>query len=845
MAKSGRNQRGKPKKRRLLLKISISLAVLMSIPLVIGIVGYYRYSAELPDLWELENYRPPIITTIYDEEGRVVAEYFIERRKVVPIEKIPKQLIEALVSTEDKRFWTHHGIDYMGITRALYQNIKAGHIVRGASTLTQQLARSFYLSREKTLDRKIKEALLAYRIERDLSKQEILFLYLNQVYLGNSSYGVEAAAENYFGKTVDELSLAEMAMIAGIPKAPSRINPVADMKKAKERLEIVLKSMVREGKISGADAKKALNEKLEVKKFKDISRSRAPYFAEWVRKEIQRKYGTKKLYEGGLKVFTTVNIDHDKYAHEAVRKGLRRLDKLMGFRGPVTNIKKKKEREAYVKALAKNFGKSGPNEGDILRGLVLGKSRAGKDIKLNVGGWTATVPGKYSKWAKRLNERPYKKLKGHTKPTSRFVPGDVLEIKVKSVDPASKTLAARLDQPPMIQAGLISFDPFTGEIRAMVGGMDFNVSEFNRAMQAKRQVGSSFKPIYYAAAIEAGYNPANVIFDSPVILPGQSKLWRPRNFGNKFSGPQTMYIALTKSINTISVKIMQDIGVDYAITFANQMGIDTELPPDLTLALGTATMNIKVLSKAYATFANGGERTPLTYITRIYDRDGYMIGTPKIPDPDEGRPALGGGVYLSADEYLEHIKKLAEKKKSDPDWYNHRRKQILALIGEKAYSSQTAFIMVGMMKGVVNAGTAREARVVGWEVAGKTGTTNKFKDALFIGFTPTLLCGVWVGHDDNRLSLGREGTGGHAAAPIFKSYMVKALKGQKRVKFKRPEGIVYLTFDAETGTLPGPYSKRVVTAPFLEGTELEPAEQIDEVDEDWFRQDFDATDAIP
>ena len=630
--------------------IKISIAVIMisvTALTVFGVASYFYFTHNLPSIETLKNYKPSTVTKIFSEDGEVIGEFFYEKREVVSLDRIPNHLIQAFIAGEDARFFQHKGLDYLAILRALFRNIFSGEMVQGGSTITQQVVKSLLLSPEKSFARKIREAILAYKIEKYLTKEEILFLYLNQIYLGHGAYGVAAAAESYFGKTVEELNIAESALLAGLPQAPSKSSPYQHPQQAKKRQVYILNRMVEEGFISSNEAIKATQTPYMIRSKEKPSIEKAPHFIEYIRRHIEEKYGKDALYKNGLQVFTTVNLYFQRTAQEAMESGLKEIDK----------------REKYPSA----------------------------------------------------------------------------------------------DMPFTPEGALICFNLETGYVEAMVGGRDFKKSQFNRAIQARRQTGSAFKPIVYASALDKGFTPASIIVDSPIVFEWGDKKWKPKNFEGKFSGPTTLRNALTHSINIVTVKIAQEVGIDYIKDYAQKLGISSPLHNDLSMALGSSSIPLYELTKAYAVFANQGNLFKPIFIRKILDRDGNLL--------EENLP-------------LFYSKESSEE--------------------ENILTPQTAYLMTYLLQGVVQHGTGWRARSLGRPVAAKTGTTDQFMDAWFIGYTPELITGIWVGFDEER-SLGENETGARAASPIWVTFLSKILKDKPIKDFPVPEGVEFMKINPKTG----------------------------------------------
>ena len=735
----------------------------------LSVVGVYFYlSKDLPKISSLKDYHPPLITTVYSDDGRTIAEFYKERRIVIPLSQMPDMLKEAFIAAEDSRFYSHTGIDFLSIIRAFFKNIEAGTIVQGGSTITQQVTKSFLLTPEKSYRRKIKEAILAYRIDKTLTKDEILFLYLNQIYLGHGAYGVEAAAENYFGKTSRELNLAEAAMLAGLPQAPSRYSPFSYPERAKERQIYVLNRMVAEGFISNIQATEAINTALDVKSRRNIYIEEVPYYTEHIRRYVEKKYGADLLYTGGLKIYAAVNIEMQKIAREEVERGLRALDKRQGYRGPLKKLKPEEIEQFSETVFEETNGQI--EDGQTVRGVVIAVDDVKKNVTVRVGKHYGQIQIDDMRWARKPDpEKAY--YQGRLKrPGEVLEPGDVILVKIKEKKEKDALWELSLEQTPKVEGALLSIESENGQVKAMIGGRDFRNSQFNRAIQSLRQPGSSFKPIIYAAAIDRGYTPATVLIDSPVVYQDTLRdfTWKPRNYEEKFHGRTLLRQALARSRNVITVKILKDIGIDYVIDYARKFGISANLSRDLSIALGSSGISLLEMVSAYSVFCNGGEMIQPVFITRILDRDGNVL--------EESNP-----------------------------------------VREKVIEKSTAYIMTSLLEGVVKNGTGRRVRALKRPVAGKTGTTNNLFDAWFIGYTPRYITGSWVGFDEGG-SLGKGETGSRAASPIFLNFMKRVLKDKPVRVFQVPEGVVFSKIDAETGLLPIPESKKTIFECFKEGT---------------------------
>jgi len=762
--------------RWMITGLVLLLVLVLSAAAGAGFLLYTQILHELPDVSKLKDYRPSLITTVYADNDEVAGKFYIERRILLPFSEIPDILVKAFIAIEDARFYQHGGIDFQGISRAFWANLRAKQITQGGSTITQQLAKTLFLSPERTIQRKIREILLALQIEKRFSKKEILELYLNQIYFGEGAYGVEAASETYFGKHVKDLSLSEAAMLAGLPKAPAHFDPYKEPDSALKRRSMVLVRMYGEHFISkdqmrAADAENIVLKKRE--KYQDVS----AYFIEHVRRYLMERYGSQELYRSGLEVHTTLNLTMQRAAFQSLREGLMEYDKRHGYRGPIghgsaSGEESKKPLEA---PLSRPQESRSVRVNDILEGTV-----ADLDGK---GAWVLTEAGKGFlpleglQWAgsavrKKDPSDPAKTV--WIKPKSLediLSQGDRILVRVVRSVPGSSGLFFSLEQEPEAQGAVICMQPSTGEIKAMVGGFDFEKSEFNRAVQSRRQPGSAFKPLIYAAAIEKGFSPATIIIDAPIIFdqPGMPEKWKPSNYSEKFYGPTRLRVALAKSINVVTVKLLQRVGVRNVVDLAKRLGITSPLDKNYSLALGSSGVTLQELTSAYSVFANQGRRAEPYFIRRITDYDGKVI--------EQREPS-----------------------------------------NEDAVSSDVAYIMTSMLEEVVRNGTGWKMQELGRPSAGKTGTTNNFQDALYIGFVPDLIAGVWVGYDDMR-SLGNGETGARAAAPIWLSFMRKATLNSERMPFPVPDDVVLVKIDSKTGLLPSSENQETYFECFRKGSE--------------------------
>ncbi len=740
----------------------------------------YHYNKNLPNIDSLKNYRPPVTSFVYSNNGKIIGKFYKEDRIFVPLKKIPKIVVNAFIAAEDENFYNHKGIDILSIIRALIKDIKARKIVQGGSTITQQVVKSFLLTPEKKFSRKIKEAILAYKIENFLTKEQILTLYLNQIYLGYNSYGVAAACENYFGKKLKDITLAEAAMLAGLPKAPSYYSPAKNYYRAKVRQKYVLNQMVKNNIITPDEAFKAFKQEIKIVPRKNYNIKVAPYFLDYIRKYMEEKYGKENLLTQGYKIYTTVNLRYQKYAREALKKGLEEFEQRKGFSGPVDHINLL-NLNSYLEDL-KKFNKFPLKKNKIYKGVIIWIDkknnyaivRLSKKIK-------GIIRFKNNKWIayKRLEEG--KKFVS-TKIYNILKKGDVVLLTLYYQKNGANFF--HIYEPVKVNGAIMSIDPHTGFVKAMVGGYDYLQSSFNRAFMAKRLPGSGFKPIIYAAALDKGFTPATIIYDTPEIFwdPINKKYWKPENYEQKFYGPTTLRDALVHSRNVVSVKLLKKIGINYAIKYARKLGIKSKLNRDLTLALGSSALTLKEILHPYSIFANQGKEVNFIFVKNIIDRNGKEIENNVKFDPIDIKLGLV------------------------------KQKQII--------SPQTAYLITSILEDVVKRGTGWRVKALGRPCAGKTGTTNEFKDAWFFGYTPDLVTGVYVGYDDLK-TLGKNETGSRAASPIWLYFMKKALEHIPPKMFPIPEGIVFRKIDIRNGLLATKYTPRkyVRLECFKKGTE--------------------------
>ncbi|MCJ7640786.1 MAG: PBP1A family penicillin-binding protein [Desulfobacterales bacterium] len=766
------DQQGAPKRSRqgftfYLIWIFIGSSVLFPL---FGVLLFYYYSTHLPDFKPLKEQNPNAYSIVYSEEDEVVAKFLPENRIPTLYEKIPKSLVLAFIAAEDADFFKHRGIDYKGIVRAMMKNLIAGKIVQGGSTITQQVTKAFFLTPQRSLLRKLKEVAYAFSLERTLTKEEILYLYLNNIYLGNGAYGVAAASESYFNKRIEQLNLAEIALLAGLVKAPSRYSPVNNLKRAKDRQAYVLTRMVEVGFISPEEKEKALQTPLKVQSRENAYFSKAPYFTEFIRQQIESKYGKEVLYQGGIRIYTRLNLSLQRAAQQAIGTGLAELDKRQGFRGPLRTLS-----DDELKELEKKKSSTDPlSLNELLEGVVLSKDEKKKFFSVWVEDRKGILPFSEMSWALQVKQTPnFKPAKVKTASDLLKV-GDVIYVRVKEAPKKEQPPMLVLDQDPLVQGALFCLDPRTGHVKAMVGGRSFSDSQFNRAIYSRRQPGSAFKPMIYAAALEKGYQPSTLLLDSPVEYPGHDDgaYWAPKNYDKDFMGPITFRNALAHSRNVVTIKILEDIGIGFALQFIKRLGIESPIRRDLSIALGTSGVSMPELAGAFGAFANGGERVKPIFIEKIVTMKGEVL--------EENFP------YVEMEE------------REGEEINGENPPQPPPMSRERVLSPQLAFLMTHLLEGVVQHGTGQRAQVLERPIAGKTGTSSDYADAWFIGYTPSLLASVWVGFD-NKTSLGQNETGARAALPIWISFMEQALKNGPIEHFNVPPGITLMRVNLETG----------------------------------------------
>jgi len=781
---------------RLLLSLLMGLFMLAlaGAGALIYVVDYYNH--DLPDYTKLANYQPPVTTRVYAGDGRLLAEFAAEKRVFVPVEAIPKRVINAFLSAEDKGFYQHKGIDPLGIVRAVLTNVEnLGSDRRpvGASTITQQVAKNMLLTNEVSFTRKIKEAILAVRIERTFTKDRILELYLNEIFLGFRSYGVAAAALNYFSKGLDELSIAEAAYLAALPKAPSNYHPERQREAAMARRNWVIGRMAEDGYITPEEARAAQTEPLATRKRDEAEYVTAEYFAEEVRRELIKLYGEQALYEGGLTVRASMDPKLQEAATRSLRQGLIEYDRRHGWRGPVARME---NFDTWAKKLASI---PMPPGGEAWRLAVVLKDDAADAVEIGLNdGSRGRIPLSELKWARAWKEG---EILGPEvrKPADVLKLGDVVLVEAVHKDERGKDLPPAtfgLRQIPAVQGGFMALDPHTGRVLAMVGGFSPTMSAFNRATQAMRQPGSSFKPFVYLTALDNGFTPSSLVMDAPFEYdPGYGQpIWRPENYGHQFYGPTPLRVGIEKSRNVMTVRLAKQIGMDKVKATAEKFGIMDNFQPFLPMSLGAGETTVLRLTAAYAMLDNGGRKIVPTFIDRVQDRTGKTIFR------HDNRPC-------------EDCRNVA--------WTPNLTVPAVPEARERVADPRTVYQIVSMLEGVVQRGTAAKLASLGKPLAGKTGTTNDSNDAWFMGFSPDLVVGTYIGFDQPR-SLGPKETGGSAAVPVFKDFMEVALKDKPATPFRVPPGVRLVRVNPETGTLAVPGERKAIWEAFLPGTEPNP-----------------------
>lgn len=906
--------------------------VLGIVGLLVAVVGLIYLVSDLPKLKSVTDYEPPLVTEILANDGRRIGEFYKERRYILASDEIPQIIKDAFVSAEDDRFFEHIGIDFQGIIRAAIANIKAGRVVQGGSTITQQVAKSILLSSERSFERKFKEAILASQMEQNLTKDEILFLYLNQIYLGHGAHGIAAATQNYFNKEVKDITIAEAALLAGLAQAPTKYSPLNNSSLARRRQEYVLKRMLETGKINEEQYNIALKDDIRLFDRANLNLEVAPYYVEKVRQDLMAKYGEEMLYTGGLKVTVAADFDLSKKARNSIRENLLELSKRQGYHGPIQRIngKDKEEMLAFLKSvqlelytekfpfLFMPLGSDERYSGDAWKLFSYEKAKelelfsSDRDL-LSVGQKCKAVVTKIDKdrrtafvligsvrakmdvstmrWARRVREGEFSGGSQITYITEAVRVGDIIQVDVLRI-PEIKEVAegktktdsqleaemvqVTLTQDWTSQSALLSMEANTGKVVAMVGGRDFEESEYNRVLQGARQPGSAFKPFVYAAAIDKGYNPASIIIDSPIIFENQGSQdlkWIPENHGQRYYGDTTLRMALVRSRNVPTVKLLQDIKIPYLIDYVKNLGITEGLNPDLSLALGSNAISLIDLAKIYAIFPRNGLRIEPVYILSIKDRKGELLYEHKQEDMEaavaerwlakreaqggptdavtdlatatevepEKDPAVNPDEEVASDSGDDSNLDASAKMESEVQKKKDSLKAPTFDDPMRAMEEKTAYIMTDLLQQVITdpGGTGRRARAIKKRVGGKTGTTNDFVDAWFMGFSPELVTGVWTGYDTPK-TMGPGETGSRAALPAWVDFMQAATKVYSRDEYTVPKGIVFVRINPEDGTLASANDPRAVKVAFIEGTEPSVKLKDSQVPDssDFFKEDF-------
>lgn len=868
--------------KSLVFKIVLTLMGLGFIAAVSGAVVFTYFNLDLPKIDKLQDYKPNLASQIYSKDGVLLAELGLEKREIVDIKDVPARVIDAFLSAEDDKFFEHKGVDYFGLARAMFANFRAGKVVQGGSTITQQVAKSLLLTSERSITRKLKDFILAQKIEEKLTKKEILYLYLNQVYLGGGYYGVKAAAHGYYNKELRDMTAAEAAMLAGLLVAPGKYSPYVKPQAAQMRQRYVLERMYKLGKITKSQYESALKEKIVYHIRED--ELRAGYFTEYVRQKVVDAVGEKSFLVDGYKIRTSLDWELQKVAEEQVKKGIKEVDKRQGYKGPFAhigheefakfeienrrNIYRKRsnfftlnethekvfefklDEKLYEKikaeekqAQASNNDEAfvvGLNDQDDLPNVLESNTQYEAVVKrvddslhliyISIAGSPGVIPFDYFKWAHKrsINENTayYQEVKN---PSTILKAGDLIyvqlikkssglagflgkegtvnlnKMKNSSAIKNQKYIICQLDQVPEVQGALFSIDARTGEIISYVGGTDFKLSKFNRVTQAKRQPGSSFKPILYAAALEHGYNPTTIIMDTPEAMPGfdSASSWKPKNYEGDYKGPVTMRTALEESRNIPTIKMADKVGVGTILKFVERIGFNAKLENNLSIALGTFGVCPRDMVSTYAMFPNGGKYVSPKGILSVVDREGKKYNINEVPSdvkvPGEGKDK----------------DKDKEKEAPVPETNNPFQKN---LADKQVYDPRLAFVMTGLMKGVITSGTAAAAHDLSPNIAGKTGTTNDYVDAWFVGFSSNVVTAVWTGFDDNK-TLGRGETGAKAALPVWKEYMRANIKKFGDQPFEMPPGVTTAWVNKETGRKVAPNSSGAIVEYFAEATE--------------------------
>jgi len=892
-------------------KLIVVFIVFTLLGLGSGLGLYFYYASTLPPLFSVSDYEPLLVSEVYARDGEKIGEFYRENRKLVEVEDIPQDLINAFLAAEDSDFYTHNGFNFKGMLRAFITNLTSGQKSQGASTITQQTARTLFLSSEKTYTRKFKEAIMARRMEKNLSKEEILYLYLNQIYFGQGAHGVASAAETFYRKKVKELTLAEMAILAGSLTAPSAYNIVANPKRAKIKQQYVLKRMLETERIDSNQYDVATNEVLKVyrkKSYKEV----APYFVETIRQLLVKELGEEMVLDKGLKIYSSLDYQAQKKAQESLRTGLRDVDKRQGYRGPLNRINVN-DQEELIGFLTKErnkliddayetfevFADGSTNEYDefkpyskkndageivsnippytqvseIVKAVVTKVDDTQKLVFVRFAESQGIIPLSRMAWARKPDaNKTYSDYLHIKKPSEALTAGDVIEVLIVAPTALKADVAKdikinlrnyaelSLEQEPLVEGAILSYDLKTDDIIAMEGGSNFRKTKLNRTYQAVRQSGSAFKAILYAAGLDKGFTPASAIMGSPIVYNQQTgeavtakagdkiqdssetqeqKVWKPGNYSGRFTGDILLRNALKKSLNTPTIRILEKIGVSFAAEYARRLGFFSPVNMDLSMALGSNGATLYELTKAYSVFARLGKNIKPVIIHEIKDRNGEILAQEISFDLHfkESIGALKDEFKTKREAYEANVmKQNDETQKVSPFFFNDP---------DQLISPQTAYLTTTLLQAVVNEaeGTGARARSLNREVAGKTGTTNGYFDAWFIGYTPQVSTGVWVGFDQEK-SLGRGEAGSRAALPIWLDYMTEALKDYDPENFSIPNNIVFANIDNETGRLANARTHEVVRQAFITGTEpgLQTEEEVklkeEEEKTDFYREEY-------
>lgn len=877
----------------MLKKILLGLFALIFLSVSGAFFLYKSVKASLPDVIKLEDYKPLLVSQVFDRTGKKIGEFSRERRVLIPYKDIPELVVKAFIAAEDDTFFEHKGINLQALLRAFIANMRAGRNVQGGSTITQQVAKTLILqSNEKTFSRKLRDMLLALQMEQNLSKGDILYLYLNQIYFGQSAHGIEMASQTYFRKPAKALTIPEAAMLAGLPKAPSDYSPVKNPIRAKERQRYVLNRLHEIGYITKAQAQEFIKTPIKVY-LKEEYEVLAPFYLETLRQLLVQQLGEDTILNQGVKIITGLDLEKQKAANEAVVKGLKELDKRQGFRGPLKVLEKESEYADFLEKQKKSIITASNPERTILedgtfaevdiikKGRIIVKKvdenalvtnlpsylDVGKDyeaIVTDVNDTDAYVEVQLPEskgiielesmnWARKVNFEQKPEGNEIKKPSVALKKGDVVLVKIiadkfqwrktrgkniPKID-VSKYLAVELDQEPLVEGSLLSIDQQTQEVLAMVGGYSFERNEYNRALQAARQTGSAFKALVYAAALEKGYNASTKIIDAPLVYKqsggeegqGDEKTWKPSNHGREFNGEITMRNALVKSLNIPSVKIVEDIGVEFATDFAQRLGIFSKLNPDYTLVLGSSSVTLYEMTKAFSEFGRLGKRTRPILVRKVLDSKGKVLLENLSLDArfmNESAPI---------DEKFAQKRKEFESQDSNQE--NNGASPFFFADAEQLIRPEVAATITHMLRGTVEDpnGTGGRAAQLGREVAGKTGTTNGYVDAWFIAYSAQIATGVWVGFDKEQ-TIGRGEVGGKAALPIWLDYMKAAHTNLPPMSFPIPDGVKIMKVDAESGKLANSASSRTIMQAYIDGTEPTAAESRSEETTDFLKRDM-------